>query len=331
VRFAVRSRLTQSESKPESKDSLKTESTIDAKTNADPDSKTAPQPSVHEHKLPTPLADNDQFVVMLEGRVETIAGVLAGITDERLTFEHDGRERSVPISQVFAIVLAGTPEDSRQGERANRREAERRDVRSTILLSDGSQLSTTNWTLREGSVRAELAGGSELVVAAREVRRVEIDSWRLTHLSALKPATFREWPLVAPARGWRVDRSLDGNPLRVDGREHARGIALAGGAEAEFEVTADATSFEALVGIDDETEGRGDCVATVSVDGRPVYSQRLRGGEAARKVRVELAGAKRMRLAVEPGAGLDLGDHVDWCDARILRERRETRDSREDR
>ncbi|HND55323.1 MAG TPA: hypothetical protein PLV92_23075, partial [Pirellulaceae bacterium] len=89
VRFAARARSAPSDSKPESKTESKTESKIDSKTSSAPNSKTASQPSVHEHKLPTPLADNDQFVVMLEGRVETIAGVLAGITDERLTFEHD--------------------------------------------------------------------------------------------------------------------------------------------------------------------------------------------------------------------------------------------------
>jgi hypothetical protein len=45
---------------------------------------------------------------------------------------------------------------------------------------------------------------------------------------------------------------------------------------------------------------------------------RFRGGERPRELLVPVAGHKRLTLVVEPGVGFDVGDHVDWGDARLI-------------
>ncbi|MCD4727418.1 MAG: NPCBM/NEW2 domain-containing protein [Pirellulales bacterium] len=78
--------------------------------------------------------------------------------------------------------------------------------------------------------------------------------------------------------------------------------------------------FQALVGIDDSTDGRGSVRFRVLVDGRERYvSPILRGGDPPVPVLVELTGAKRLELVVDYADRADVLDHADWLDARLVR------------
>jgi len=77
----------------------------------------------------------------------------------------------------------------------------------------------------------------------------------------------------------------------------------------------------ATIGIDDETDGRGDCVFKVLVDGDEKFSQRVKATDKPRAIRVPLSGASRVELIVEAGEDLDIADHANWAEARLIRER----------
>ena len=75
----------------------------------------------------------------------------------------------------------------------------------------------------------------------------------------------------------------------------------------------------AVIGIDAETMGKGDCNFSVLADGESVFTRRVKGTDAPQEILVEIPRAKKVTLLVEPGAGLDLGDHADWCDVRFIK------------
>jgi hypothetical protein len=81
------------------------------------------------------------------------------------------------------------------------------------------------------------------------------------------------------------------------------------------------TLFRAAVGLDDSAGGRGDCLARVRVDGETRFEQRVRSGADAVEVRLPIAGAKEITLEVDEGEGHDLADHLNWANARLIRER----------
>jgi hypothetical protein len=81
----------------------------------------------------------------------------------------------------------------------------------------------------------------------------------------------------------------------------------------------EAEQFAVDVGLDAVTGKTGDCEAVIRADGRELVRQRLRGGEPPTSVRVDLRGVTHLELGVEPGENLDLNDHVNWCDARLIR------------
>ena len=77
--------------------------------------------------------------------------------------------------------------------------------------------------------------------------------------------------------------------------------------------------FKAVVGIDAETAGRGDCQMVVRGDGIELWSKRVKASDDPVQVDLDIAGIKEFALIVYPGEDFDLGDHADWGEARFLK------------
>jgi alpha-galactosidase len=114
-------------------------------------------------------------------------------------------------------------------------------------------------------------------------------------------------------------KSVEGNPLSIGGRKFENGFGTHAHSEFVLELAGRGESFSALVGVDDEVgKGRGSVVFKLIGDGRVLWaSQELRGGDAAQKVTVPLAGVKQLTLLADGGNGIDF-DHADWADAEII-------------
>jgi hypothetical protein len=59
----------------------------------------------------------------------------------------------------------------------------------------------------------------------------------------------------------------------------------------------------------------------VLADGQPLLSRRMRSGDSPYEIQLPITGREQITLLVEPGEGLDLADHADWCDARFIKNR----------
>jgi alpha-galactosidase len=78
------------------------------------------------------------------------------------------------------------------------------------------------------------------------------------------------------------------------------------------------TRFDAVVGIDDETNGGGSVTFEVWADGEKLFDSGLLTGEsAARAVSVDLTGRSDLRLLVTLGGDQYYLDHASWADARL--------------
>jgi hypothetical protein len=62
-------------------------------------------------------------------------------------------------------------------------------------------------------------------------------------------------------------------------------------------------------------------VFVVLADGQPLLTRRLKGNESPEDIHLPIAGREQVTLLVEPGEGLDLADHANWCDARFIKNR----------
>jgi hypothetical protein len=123
---------------------------------------------------------------------------------------------------------------------------------------------------------------------------------------------------VALALPWQRDRNAMNQPLRLRGAIRETGLGTHAPSELVFDVPEGAKRFLAVVGLDEEYGRGGDCVIVVQVDDREALRRRMSGKDAALPVDIEIRDGRKLTLRAEPGENLDIGDHVNWYDARLL-------------
>jgi hypothetical protein len=113
--------------------------------------------------------------------------------------------------------------------------------------------------------------------------------------------------------------SVDGKPIRIDGKTYARGLGTHAASQIHYAVNNRYQRFEAEVGVDDEKGGGGTVVFQVVADGKKVFdSGVMRGKQPANKVSVSLDGVEELLLIVtDAGDGIN-SDHADWANARLI-------------
>jgi hypothetical protein len=110
-----------------------------------------------------------------------------------------------------------------------------------------------------------------------------------------------------------------GRPLTAGGQVFEKGLGVKARSLLTFRPPEGFALFSTLLALDDETEGRGDCLCRVLGDGQVLYEGRIKGKDKPVALELPVKGLRKLTLAVEPGEGYDLSDHIDWCDARWIK------------
>jgi len=115
-----------------------------------------------------------------------------------------------------------------------------------------------------------------------------------------------------------IGKSVDGNPLKIAGKVYERGVGTHAVSKMLLVTKGSALSFDAMVGVDDESSKPGTVEFQVLGDRKVLWSSGImKQGEPAKEVHVSLKGIEKVALLVTDG-GDDINyDHADWIDASI--------------
>jgi len=138
---------------------------------------------------------------------------------------------------------------------------------------------------------------------------------REVYLSDLEPAVL--------TAGWgfpQMDRALSGGRLQIGEKSYEKGIGTHARSEIVYELNGLFKRFEAEVGLEAGSNGKGSVEFKVFGDGKLLWTSGIiKGKMAARKVQLNISIVKRLRLVVEDaGDGIDY-DQADWAEARVSR------------
>lgn len=168
---------------------------------------------------------------------------------------------------------------------------------------------------------------------------VEIRRLAVYHIQPLKQDFAADYPYLSglptiseTAHGGVVrDTNYTGNTIHLGGESYDYGVFMhplsqGGQAHAEWDLAelAQAKGMEAVIGIEDATDGRGSCIFIVQGyrDGRwsELYrSPLLRGGMQPANMSVEFpAQLSRIRLIAKGGPDGTNSDHAVWANARFI-------------
>ena len=170
---------------------------------------------------------------------------------------------------------------------------------------------------------ASFRGGVQSEVVAETYERIDLADGAV-YLSDLAEREVEAYPGC-----WARDRNYLGGPIRLGGKAYPKGLLVhpreadgGGRAWVVYDLEGaleEATTFTALIGIDDEMEswGLGSSIFIVEIDRgggweRVFESGRLAVGEAPQRISVDVSGARQLKLiTTDAGDGISC-DHAVW-------------------
>ncbi|HYE04944.1 MAG TPA: NPCBM/NEW2 domain-containing protein [Planctomycetota bacterium] len=244
----------------------------------------------------------DRVVLAAEGGT-TIDGSVLGVGPAGLTMKTSLGEIDVPLDGIARLRL-GLPASPPKG------------LHLTVALDPTRPPCAF---APERPLRLRAAKDAVLTPPAQGWR-LRVEGGRRVYLSALKPSAQEESGAFGTTWPWQRDSDLDGGPLLLAGVRHARGLVLHSRGRLTWDLAGGYTSLRGLIGISDLVDGEGDCAVTLSGDGKPLWQREsVRGGEAPHAVEVGLDGVRTLELLVEFGARYDIGDHLAFADAYLVK------------
>lgn len=259
---------------------------------------------------------NDRVIVRTSRGEQAVTGLLEGLTDKKIMIEAGGKSRSISTDKVeiIGIILTDLLQKLPAG------------TVSKIMLVDGSSIVGTIKSLKDGQLNLGMAGDATISIPWKSVSRLSIRSDRVAHLSDFEPADVEQRSFGSSAFVWQADSNVFGEALTLYDDEqkrfieYPRGIGTHSYCRLEYNLDGfDFSKFKATVGLDKQAQHRGDCEVVIEGDGIELWSAHIVGNEAPQVVDIDVAGVSKLAIIVKPGKHLDLGDHVNWANARLLK------------
>lgn len=234
----------------------------------------------------------------------TLRGEVRSLTPAYAEFSWQSKALKLPWARVEALTFARpTPRGASQ----------------VVMLRDGSAFAGRVTAGDASTITLESSAFAGLTLSWPEIASVRSRSERLALLSSAPPTQYDFEPLLE--KRWEIgrDEDLDGNPIRLNGQVYGRGLVLHSKSELAYRIGGQFAQFAATVGVLDAYAAQGDAVVRVLGDGRELWSERVRGGAAPVSLLVDVRNVMMLTLVVDYGENLDLGDHVAFAMARLIR------------
>lgn len=266
------------------------------------------------HRLPTSWAAERRrrdLVLMQNGDLRR--GTVKSLDEPlgSLTLLEDGKETRLVAGQVVAVAL----------NTDLARTLRPRGTYGRLVLANGSRLSVLEPSVQALSLQAKTLFGANLQWRLEEIVSLEVLQGRAVFLSDLKPIQYEHQPYLGVQWPYVMDRSVVGQPLRLGGNVYDKGIGMHSQSRLTFNLEGQYRRFESWVGLDDVSGQGGRVMIRVLADDIPVGGDlgEVSSIHGPRFVEADITGKKKLTLVVEFGAAGDVCDHVNWCDARLVR------------
>lgn len=263
-----------------------------------------------------PGATGDLIGVRKSSGVDYLEGAIGDVTAEAVKFTLEGDAIPVNRAKVDSLVYARKVSD------------EGPTPACVVEDAAGAVLKAKSAEFKDGKLQVKLLAGPSVVVPVEALRKIDFSAGKLVYLSELKPESVnwtsyfdlgKQSPALANFLGPRFDRGREDSVMRLGGKTYKRGVSLTSRTEMVYKLPAKSRRFQAVAGIDDLVGNLGSVQLVVTGDGRTLYTGKLTGKDEPVELDLDLTGVRRLTVLVDYGGDLDIADHLNLCEARIVK------------
>jgi len=228
-------------------------------------------------------AGNSDRLLLENG--DELTGLLEAIDSQSVKLQGEVGPLKIETPRIVAVIF----------NPALRQKPKQQPLRAWVGFVDGSRL-LADRLLVDQSLTITTSLGHTWKTSPKGLVALQPLGGRATYLSDLKPAEYpRHTPFLALLWPFQADRNVTGGWLRCGGRLYLKGLGVHSKSELIYALDGQYARFDAELGIDDSTAGRGSVQFRVHVDGEEKFaSKTVRGGAAPVPISVDLTGAKRL-------------------------------------
>jgi hypothetical protein len=268
-------------------------------------------------------ATGDRIVIRKgDTTLDSVEGIVRGATADKIQFEIDGEVSQVDRKKVFALLFYHKAGRSLGKPACTSSDYSNMHFATAALALEGDHVAITTLT------------GQKFVRPFDKMSRVDFAAAKTTYLSDLTPESTEWTPLVGPATPEltkmfepKTDRALLGGPLQLPRREgrqttsaanYAKGLALHSRTKIVYRLPREFRTFGAIAGIDSRMRPAGAVKLVISGDDKQLFSAAVTGKDEPQPLSLDVRGVRRLTIFVDYGEGLDVADHLDLANARLV-------------
>ena len=273
------------------------------------------------NEIATKVGAYDLLVIRRQS-LDYLKGVVVGIDSEAVKFQYSGDTIPAPLAKVAGIMLA-------------KQAAEQPTVRIRLTTHDGGLWMLDSASLDKNQVSVITASGVKARLPLESIASIAYPQLGAVYLTDLEPTDVRLDSLVASTvlaeslkklNGPKFDVGYDGQPLRIvssqsqnGSQSFQRGLAVQSRTELVYRLAGKYQRFTATAGIAIDSASQADVELVVFADEREAFRKAIKSEDEPVAVDVDVSSARRLKLVVDYGANLDVGDRLHLGDARLVK------------
>lgn len=243
------------------------------------------------------------------GNGDVLRGLFMSMDADNVVFLRDDEEMKVPVRTIAAVAFDPNLLDYPAPESFG----------GQLRLDDGTMLLLDSIVNQGTRLDVKTSFGAECSVNIGGVVDLAFRNGKVTYLSDLEPAEVKLQGYLDRVLTPRMDRSVLGTPIQLEGRLFAKGIGMQSQSSLIYSLDG-YERFEAVIGLDDRAGDQASVRYLVFVDGKKAFdSGELTALSSPKPISLSVEGATELRLTVDFAARGNVQDYADWGDARLIR------------
>jgi len=253
-------------------------------------------------------SSDDRLVINKQNVLDFLAGVVAEFDTKEVRFLYQGSEIPVNLSKVFGIVHPGEMQ-------ANP------DAVCAIKTIFGDSFYVTSLSIDEGVLKASTGPQLSISVPIENVAELDFSLGRIVYLSELEPEGTEYTPFFDTIWEFQRNRTIDGSPLQIGKKKYSKGLWIHSKTVLTYRLAGEFGRFQGIAGIDYgvASRGHGNVKLTISADEQPLLSRSVAAADGAIPFDLDVTGKRFLKIKVDFGKALDIGDHLDIVEAKLIK------------